>query len=51
VEEPALLMPVQRVIGGIEIENDPLGRRLVRLEEEGDEQAFDPRPLVTDLVV
>jgi hypothetical protein len=51
MEEPTLLMPVQRVVGGVEIENDPLGRRLVRLEEEGDEQALDRHRVVADLVV
>jgi hypothetical protein len=29
VEEPPLLMPVQRIVSGVEIENDLLGRRLV----------------------
>ena len=51
VEEPTLLMPVQGVVGGIEIENDPLGRRLVRLEEQGDEQTLDRRRVVADLMV
>jgi hypothetical protein len=51
VEKPAFLMPVQRVVGGIEVENDLLGWRLVRLEEEGDEQALNRRRVVADLVV
>jgi hypothetical protein len=51
VEEAALLMPVQRVVGRIQIENDLLGRRLVGLEEEGDEQALDGGRIVPDLVV
>src|SRR5215510_10663389 len=33
VEEPFLMMPVQRVVGDIEIENDLLRRRLGRLQE------------------
>ena len=51
VEEAAFLVAVQRVVGGIEVENDLLGRRLVRFEEEVDEQAFDRRAVVPDLVV
>ena len=44
VEEPAFLMAVQRIVGGIEIERD-LRRRLgVGVEEEVDEQAFDRPP-------
>jgi hypothetical protein len=42
---------MQRVVGGIEIENDPLGRRLVRFDEQGDEQALDRRRVVADLVI
>ena len=38
VEEAPLLMPVQRIVGGVEIEDDLLRRRAVRLEEEIDEQ-------------
>ena len=44
VEEAAFLVAVQRIIGGIEVEDDLLGRRLVRLEEEVDEQALDRAP-------
>jgi hypothetical protein len=51
VEEPALLVAMQRVVGGIEVENDLLRRHPVRLEQEGDEQAFDRRRVVADLVV
>jgi hypothetical protein len=51
VEEAALLMPVQRVIRGVEVENDLLGRRRVRLEEQVDEQPFDRRAVMADLVV
>src|SRR5918994_322008 len=51
VEEAALLMPVQRVIRGVEVENDLLGRGPVRLEEQVDEQPFDRRAVMADLVV
>jgi hypothetical protein len=44
VEEAPLLMAVQRVIGGVEVENDLLGRRLVRLEEQVDEQPLIAAP-------
>jgi hypothetical protein len=33
VEEPALLVPVQRVVGGIQIEDDLLRRLAVRVQE------------------
>jgi hypothetical protein len=41
MEEPAFLVAVQRVVGGIEIENDLARRRLVGFEEEIDEQPLD----------
>ena len=34
VEEAALLMPVQRIVGRVEVEDDLPGRPLVRLEEQ-----------------
>ena len=51
MEEPALLMAVQRIVGGVEIEDDLLGRGAVRIEEELDEQPLDRRHVMTDLVV
>ena len=33
VKEAPLLMPVQRVVGGVEVENDLLGRLPVRFQE------------------
>jgi hypothetical protein len=51
VEEAALLMPVQRVIRGVQVENDLLGRRRMRLEEQVDEQPFDRRAVMADLVL
>ena len=41
VEEPALLMAVQRVVGGVEVERDLPGRPCVRLEEKVDKQRLD----------
>jgi hypothetical protein len=51
VGEAPLLMPVQRVVGRIEIEDDRLRRYAVRFEEEVHEQAFDRPGIVADLVV
>jgi hypothetical protein len=51
VEEPALLMAVQRIVGGIEIKDDLLRRPCVGLEEQIDEQPLDRRWIVTDLVI
>ena len=51
VEEPALLMAVQRIVGGVEVERDLFGRPDVRLEEEVDEQRFDRRRIMADLLV
>jgi hypothetical protein len=41
VEEAPFLVPVQRVVRGVEVEDDLFGPRPVRLEEQVDEQAFD----------
>ena len=41
VKEAAFLMAVQRIIGGVEVENDLLRRLLVRLQEQIDKQGFD----------
>src|SRR5262245_34277354 len=41
VKEAPLLVPVQRVVGGVEVENDLLGRVLVRLEKQLDKQPLD----------
>jgi hypothetical protein len=39
VEEAPLLVPVQRVVGGVQIENNLLRRAPVRLEEQIDNSA------------
>ena len=44
-------MPVQRVVGGVEIEDDLCRRRRMRLDKEVDEHALDLRCVITDLVV
>ena len=51
VEEPALLMAVQRAVGRVEVEDDLSGRPIVRLEEQVDEQGLDRRSVVADLLV
>src|SRR5215216_6123833 len=43
VEEPPLLVPVQRVVGGVEINDNLLGRCLMRLQKQCHEQPFDTR--------
>src|SRR5271163_1070544 len=51
VKEPTLLMPVQRVVGGIEVEDDLLRRMLVRLHEQIDKQRLDPGAVPGDPVI
>ncbi len=51
VEEPALLLAVQRIVGGVEIEDDLLRRCLVRLEEQRHEQPLNGGRVVADLVI
>ena len=51
VEEPAFLMAVQRIVGGVEIEDDLLRRRRVGFQKKVDEQRLDRRRLVADLVI
>jgi hypothetical protein len=51
VKEAAFLMAMQRIVGGIEVEDDPLGRGLVGLEEQLDEQALNRFGIVVDLMV
>jgi hypothetical protein len=51
VEEPAFLMAVDRIIGGIEVEYDLLRRTAVRIEKQIDKQRLDGGGIVTDLVI
>jgi hypothetical protein len=48
VEEPTFLVPVQRIVGGIQIENDLLRRALVCLQEQIDEQPLDRSRVMAD---
>ena len=51
VEEASQLVAVGRVVGGVEVEHDPLGRPRVGLEEEVHEEAFDVAGAAGDLLV
>ena len=51
MEEPAFLMSVQRVVGGIEIEDDLPWRTRVGLDKQIDQQIFDRLRVVPDLVI
>ena len=51
VEEAAELVAVDRIVGGVEVEHDPVGRSAVGLEEEGHEEAFDIVGAAGDLLV
>ena len=51
MEEAALLMPVQRVVGRVEVENDLLWRPLVRLQEQRHQERLDRRFVAGDLVI
>ncbi len=51
MEEPPLLLAVQRIIRRIEVENDLLRRPLMRLQEQIDEQLSDRHRIVADPVI
>ena len=51
MEEPPLLLPVQRIIGRIEVENDLFWRSRARLHKQVDKQIPDRHRIVADLVV
>ena len=51
VEEPPLLLAVQRIVRRIQVEDDLPGRPLVRLKEQLDQQILDRHRIVADLVV
>jgi hypothetical protein len=51
VKEAPFLMSVQRVVGGVEIEDDLLRPVLVRFQEQIDKQPLDPRPIPGDPVI
>ena len=42
---------MQGVVGGVEVEDDPSGRRFVRLKKQVDEQALDGGAVMADFVV
>jgi hypothetical protein len=51
VEEPPFLMPMQRIVGGVEVEGDLWRRCRMGIEKQIDKQGFDQRPVIADLVV
>ena len=51
VKEALFLVPVQRVVGGVEIKDDLRRDRGMGVEKEVDKQAFDPRRVVADFVI
>jgi hypothetical protein len=51
MKEAPLLLAMQRIIRGIEVERDPARRRPMRLEKQINEQPVHRRRIVADLVV
>src|SRR6478735_9404264 len=51
VEEAALLMPVQRIVGSVEIKDNLLRRPLVSFQEQRQQQCFDRSFVVGDLMI
>jgi hypothetical protein len=48
MKEATFLVPVQRIVGGVEIEDDLLRWVLMRFHEQIDEQPLDLRPIPGD---
>jgi len=51
VEEPPLLLTVQRIVGRIKVKNDLPRCAIVRLHKQVDQKTFDGHRIVADLVV
>jgi hypothetical protein len=51
MEEAPFLVAVERIVRGIEIEDDPLGRPRLSLQEQADEQLLDRPRVVADAVL
>jgi len=51
VEEPPLLLAMQRIVGRIEVKNDLPRCALMRLQKQVDQKRLDGRRIVADLVV
>ena len=51
VEVSALLLAVEGIIGGIEVDDDERARRAMRVEEDVDEQPLEGICIVVELVV
>jgi len=51
VEEPPFLLPVKRIVSGVEIEGDLRRRRRMSIEKQIDKPPFDRRSVIADLVI
>jgi hypothetical protein len=51
VKEPPFLLPVERILGRIQIQNDRLRRPSMRLQKDIDQKILDGHRIVTDLVI
>ena len=51
MEEASFLVAMQRIVGGVEIERDLLGRLAMRLKKQVDEQPLDGGRIMTDLMI
>ena len=51
VEEAPFLVAMDRIIRGVQIEDDPVGSGCMRFHEQIDKQRFDRRRIVADLVI
>ena len=51
MKEPVLLVPVEGIVGGVEVEDDLIGRLGVGLGEQFDQQGLQGFGVVVDLVV
>ena len=51
VKEAAFLVAVQRIVGGVQVEDDLLRRPAMGIKEQVDEQPLDRVAVVADLVI
>lgn len=51
MEEAAFLPSVQRIVGGVEVEDDPRWRPLMRVEEQFDEQSLNRSRVRCNLMI
>ena len=51
MKEAVLLLPVERIVGGVEIEDDLMGKLGVGLQEQFHKQSLQGLGVIVDLVV